>query len=383
MSKLVPALLAVVVVGGGAALFWFAGSDAPPDGPQEPPPAPKEPAPQEGGGEKAAPPKPADPPPAPPPAAKKKWDEGPPLAEPPAEPVPGAGLRFAFPQWPEAALVDWNQVGLFARKTQRRLRRVAIRVAEGESFEKVRGELDEAFAPVGHAAMPLVGPYLALDVDPTNPFGSVMAFPPFESNTLAATLDAWKRPLTDEQAKAVHELYRTHATAWLENRPVTPEGRTLEQVTAIAKSRAVLQAKLEEVLDETQEDALWPPEVKGRLGLDIFSPSTVLRERVIIVQAEDEAAVRLEIAQRILAESGLGHMTPDRIEKPLGEWLETMPDGWSKGPRSHFARAGLLTYEELSPWLDGLPKLLRTLETSGPRRDPRFHRVRRVPVPVR
>lgn len=384
MSKLVPALLAVVVVAGGAAALWLAGSgsdhpaDEPPVGPA-PTERPADPPPPAGDG-------PVPPPkekPVRPPAAPRKWDEGPPLLEPVGQPVPGAALRFPFPQWPEAALVDWSQLGLVARKAQRQLRRAAIRIAEGESKEAVHAELIEAFLSVAHAAMPQFGPSLAQEIDPSNFAGSMLSFPPVESNTLAAVLDAWGRALTDEQVKKIQEIFRAHAAVWLENRPAPAQERTIENVLRVAKSRAAVQTGLEEILTESQRDALWPPETRGRVWLDLFSPATLLCDRVIVVQRDDEAETRLEIARRILAECALGHMPPERIEKPLAEWLDTMPDGWRTGRGNLFAKAELLTFDEVSPWLFELPRLLTSLETSGPRRDPRFHRLRKVIVPVK
>jgi hypothetical protein len=392
MSKLVPALLAVLVVGGAAAAAWLALREGPQIPPE--PPAPAQgtrsavrtvsPGPAATPPRPPTPPEPGDPPvkPAKPVKAVKPWDPGPPLVEPKGEPVPGAGLHFTFPQWPEVSKFDWTRLGLELRKSQRLLRECAVRLSEGDPLEKVRSDIDVACMPLIRAVLEQTTALMIEDIDSRDVAGSICALPPIESNALAAVLDAWGRPLSEEQSKAVGKLYMEYALVWLGNRAAPGEQWSLDAFATIAAARAALQPKLEEILDASQRDALWPPETKGRMALDLFSVTQLCRGRVLMVQCEDEASVAFQITHRLLAETGLGHMDTSQLAPTTEAWLASLPPEWRRGPRDRSSRTGLLTWDELAVGVRESPRLLRALETAKPRRDPRFLRVRYIFVPV-
>jgi len=385
MSKLVPALLAVLVIGGAATAAWLALREPPPDvAPAvEPAGGTRAPARVPVAGVQPGPVRPAPEPPLKPVKPAKPWNEGPPIVEPKGEPVPGAGLRFRFPQWPAAEQVDWSRIGLVLRKSQRTLRSCALKLAEGAAYDSVRIHVEQACTPATTIAITAMRTLFVEDLEPLSLDGSIMALPVFESNAIAATLDAWGRPLSEAQAKAVEALFKAHAIVWLGNRGPHGEAWPLDGFAAIAKSRADLQPRLEEILDESQRDALWAPETKGRVWLDLFSVTQICRGRMEPVSVADADEAALEFTRRILADCSLGHIDPAKLSGVTAEWFGTLPEEWRQGLSSRFARSGLFTWDEIAPGVLETPRLLKSLEVAGPRRDPRFQRLRKVLVPVR
>lgn len=364
------ALLALVVVGGAAGVAYLVLSEDPkppvvPSGwtrerpkgragdPVESPPPEAPPAPTEGDE------------PVPPPDVRLP---NVPIPGVEGDPVPGAGLRFPLAPFAAAcANVDWKRVGIGCRQAQKHLAEIARSIARGGAEGTAAGATaGEAFVLATRDATPLLTEALPLTEDARGGgMAMVLSFPAWEANAIAATLDAWKLPLTDAQADELKPAWETHAAAWSGARGAGPEGWTLEALVAVTRSRVKVQETLDRVLSAEQRAALWPQPVAGRVGLDLFSAASVWRDRIDLAFVRPDQDAVTEYSLAVGRQFQLDEADPDVLVDRVGRWFRARDEKFRQGVKGSLSRARWVTLDELLPAVLAWPELVTTLRDAG------------------
>ncbi|MCE9636822.1 MAG: hypothetical protein K8T90_14050 [Planctomycetes bacterium] len=290
-------------------------------------------------------------------------EDGPPIPELTADAIPGAGQTFKFPECLALSLVDWNRIGIHCRRAQRLFRKASVRVNQGDEDPLSPGGLISAASDQIMLACPaFVGSIAAEHLDMRQPLSSLVAFPPFQANALAATLACWGRPLTDDQLPEVLALYREYFAVWTKARArVVGDAWPVEVAAEVSIARAALQPKLEAILDARQRSALWPPSVKGRVGLDLFSPAFLWYRRIEMVQCPEGQSAAKTWVETVVQQLNVPPPEFESRRVIAGDWLAALPKGFRQGVKGPLARAGLPAWEDIEQAVAGLPDLVRAL----------------------
>lgn len=285
-----------------------------------------------------------------------------PIPELPPDPQPGASLRYQFgPFAAEATRVDWRRVGIRCRQSRRDLLAIAKKIHDTGDAEPHRIARFDAFLQPAREAQPIVAAGLRMKRVEMGvlPEAAVPPNPVFEANALAATLDAWNRSLSPEQETKVGELFIAHQRAFDGLAAGEGDPWKVSDLVALTRARAELQGPLEAILGDAQRAALWPPELKGRVGLDLFSATAVWHERVVLAQVVEHVDPVEGILDALRPTLHLAGKADDDARDALRAWLPGLPASWrDRGVRTPASRAGFVSEAELYPAMDRWQALL-------------------------
>lgn len=293
----------------------------------------------------------------------------PPIApEPPQRdpgPVqPGRGLRYEICDIDTVKQVDWLHAGVAVRRATADLRKFARQVMESGQFVPGDARIQEAEAHLLRAGEPVARKVFSAMTDAEGQRSVFLSHPAWESNALAATLDAWGLPLDAAQEDALRAVWTTYAKEWTDARGGSGEGAwTLDSLAAATKARQKVQRELDRILGDQQRRALWPEEIRGRVGLDLFSAANLWANRVRILPIE-EGQEPVGLLATILCDL-TGTLDPDERNAAMERaraWVASRPEGWADGPQSYLGRLGFPNEEELFAGLDGLADLVASFQ---------------------
>jgi hypothetical protein len=205
-----------------------------------------------------------------------------------AELVPGDGQTFSVPWLADhVATGDWRAAGVHLRRSILRTRDYVRAVrAYAKDVEEIYGSVRES----QHGAIAATGrlfPVLAPFETPASPAG-IFSSPVAYANALAATLAAMNRPLSRAQIDALQPLFdEAVATERQLRAELPPSGYLYDRDLARCELRAKLRTAVEAILDEDQRMLASPPELRDRVGLDVFSPYALWDERCEERTADD------------------------------------------------------------------------------------------------
>jgi hypothetical protein len=227
-------------------------------------------------------------------------------------------------------------------------------------------ELDELAARVASEATPVVAATMhELQEEPA--IGGLtrgLANAAFQANALAAALDAWGLRLSPEQERRVGEIFEPYAKLAEATHadPVAGVWNT-EDLLALTRARLAVQKELEATLDERQRAALWPPALKDRVGLDFFSAATLWRQRILVAEVPEGEDVAEHYTPHVQHSLRLAEASADVAEDACRAWLKTLPPAvLSPGVRGALSRGGFVRLDELLPFVEAWPALLRDIE---------------------
>lgn len=315
-------------------------------------------------------------------------EEGPPIPEMTAEPVPGTGLVFKFAECPTLSVLDWDRIGVQMRRSQRQLRKAAARLRQGDNDPLgPGGGVSDAYYQLMLSSLPFVRTVVATEIDMSSPISTLLSYPPYQANALAATLKMWQRPLREDQMTQVQAMYAQYLTEWNRVRDRVRAGPQLDTwpVQAIAEisiARATLQPKLEAVLDESQRAAIWPPSLKGRVGLDVFSPAMIWQGRISLVLCPEGTSVAKTWVEMLLSELFVDPPEREARRAILTEWFEALPKQFRQGLKGPLTRAELPAWEDIEGAVFGTPELIRRLAEGITRTDLPTVRSQKLQVPI-
>ena len=378
-------LVATLVIGAAAGAVWFALRDAetsPEDGANPPDVPVKQNAPvKKSGTPKPAPAPlgvegPGDPPPAAPkPAPRAPAEKEPPIPEPTAEPQPGAGARFQFAGWEKiVASIDWTQIGIACRKARVAHRDVYRRLERGADVGAVMHPTVNATYAVVNLASEMGRDVMKPEPGrmPHPPAGFPLSHPVFEANAMAATLDAWGRPLTEAQQRALQPLYDARVEEWRQNHDSSMASPwPFDGLVAIMKSRLAFQTKLETILEPRQVDALWAPETKGRARLDLFCAAVQWQDELMLVTIREGDDPEKQLAGVLRGALFIWRKVGPEFEEAVSAWYRSRPEAWRKGVVGPASRIGFVSEAEIVAGAEAAAELVRTVAVKG-WRDPKL-----------
>lgn len=280
----------------------------------------------------------------------------------PEDTVPGRGLRFTFDGWPEIEKVDWDHVGYAVRKARRNARDLMRRFRAGEPILPDDPRIMEADSSIVKTLGEFGRRVLMTDRDPEGPRTTLFAHPAFEANAIAATLASHGLAMTPAQEEALRPVWTAHAERFATARGATDAGWSLPGLVAATRSRAEVQTRLDEVLNEKQRKALWPDDIRGRVGLDGFSPGAIWHGRIMVLPmpAPDDL---VEVVTSTICTLG-GKMTEIEhrtVRDGVRAWVQAKPDWWRKGVRGDLEMHGYLATDQVLACIDGWAELIASV----------------------
>ena len=91
-------------------------------------------------------------------------------------------------------------------------------------------------------------------------------------------------------------------------------------------------AEADALLSDGQRGVLWPPGVKGVVGLDVFSGSTVWDEKLVRLTHGDRADLRARMHAEVMRELEPGAGAEAVLQQLVGEWEASLPDAFLAEP---------------------------------------------------
>jgi len=239
--------------------------------------------------------------------------------ERPAKRDERVGPRFVYPRSERVIRsVDWGAAGE-AAATLMPLLTEAVNAAHGR--EKARAEL---WGEIMTALGPIYTTAITVEQG-----GVPWAHPSVMANLVYATLREAGQPLSDAQEDALDRL----GMRFLEEDTRRREGygeatpklrRMLEQ--SILQDR--FYADVRGILNDAQEAVLYPPGVRGVVGLDVFSGAGTWDEHLERLPHEDRADLRQRVHGLVMKELKLRPELGDAVKALVAEWETSLPDAF-------------------------------------------------------
>jgi hypothetical protein len=241
-------------------------------------------------------------------------------AEPTA--VGAGGARFFASEYDGVlAKVDWKTVGTNMREMLDLIRGLAPLLEKGEKPPaKTAGRIQELNGALVSAAL-AIGDKL-----PGTGVNGKFTSPAFTANALAAVLAAAGKPLTGEQESRIETLSRTYLAN--ESRRLSGyDDRTweLEKILDEAESRDRYMRDVFAVLTAEQATLVSPPEVRGRVALDLFSPALIYLGRVGLKTYAKPEELATTVLNQLTSRLTLTDAQRSAAQPLAKAWVEGLP----------------------------------------------------------
>jgi hypothetical protein len=243
----------------------------------------------------------------------------------------GRGPRFVYSETERGLrAADWKEAGEALNRLMPLLSEV-VEVTHGR--KELRAEL---WGDIWRWLGPVITQAVKLERE-----GVPWSHPSVLVNLIHATLRQAGRPLTEAQEE---ELYRIGL------RFVEEDGRRragygeetlrLRQMVEEVRIQDRLYAAAAAILNEEQRAVLYPPGVRGVVGLDIFSGGTVWDEQFErLPHGEDRAGLREQAVAKHRRQLGLRAELEPVLRVVVGEWEAALPEDWVLDEPDPFRRA--------------------------------------------
>jgi hypothetical protein len=220
----------------------------------------------------------------------------------------------------EAALraVDWQQAGEAVARILPLLSE-ASEVAHGkrELRAALFGDITRWFGPIITEAIKL------------EQAGVPWSSPSVLANLVHATLVEAGEPLDAAQQEALGAIGSRH---WEEDaRRRASYGETTPRMRRMVEEARMIDrffAEVDPIFDHAQRAALYPPGVRGIVGLDVFGSSSVWDEKLGRIRYADRAGLRAAAMEAHARDLGLRAEILPHLESAVGEWERALPDAF-------------------------------------------------------
>lgn len=242
-----------------------------------------------------------------------------PATDAPPGTSPQRGPRFVFPA-AEAGLVavDWQVTGEAVAKLMPLLSEAAD-VAHGK--REMRAAL---FGDIMHWFGPVITEAIKLEQA-----GVPWSSPSFLANLVHATLREAGQPLDARQEEALGAIGLRHVDE--DTRRRAGYGETTPRMRQMVEEARMLDrlfAEVDPILTAAQRAVLYPPGVRGIVGLDVFGSSSVWDENLGRLKHADRAGLRVAATEAHAKDLGLRPELRTHLESAVAEWERTLPDSF-------------------------------------------------------
>ncbi len=229
------------------------------------------------------------------------------------------GPRFLFPG-AEAGLgvVDWKVTAEAIAKLLPLLSEAAdVSNGKREPRPALFGDIMLQFGPVVTEAIKL------------DQAGIPWSSPSFLANLVHATLREAGQPLDAKQEEALEAIGFRHADE--DTRRRAGYGETAPRMRQMVDEARMLDrffAEVDPILADAQRAVLYPPGVRGIVGLDVFGSSSVWDEKLGRLKHEGRAGLRTAATAAHTKELGLRPELRPAVEGIVADWEHALPDAF-------------------------------------------------------
>jgi hypothetical protein len=284
------------------------------------------------------------------------------LAPTPAEPEEeGTSPPFFADRFDGAVRkLDWTVIGTNVSEMAKLIPEIIAYVAEGKS-----PPMDKA-TRIGQLNRPVLMEALKLGEEvPGTGVNGKFTNPAFILNTLAATLEQFKLPLSDAQQERLSALAEIH---FREDRQRLAGYD--DQTWELTKLLEEVELKSRffdgcfEVLTAEQTEELVSPLVKNRIRADLFSEALVYAGRVDVFPFTDQTDLTAKVHGRIARLlTGADETLGERSLAPVTRWVQQLPTKELYAEANALDREGMITSDRATKWGHQVVGLLKSLVT--------------------
>ncbi len=225
-------------------------------------------------------------------------------------------------------VVKWNAVGGAMAKLNPILVDIVRTARAGkEVTPKQMGQLMALMAPLVEQAMVLD----KANVPGTND-NAQWTHPSVLANNIHATLLAAGRPLSEEQESELHGIglrfieEDARVRAGFSEEALSDEALTVERMVGEVDVRERFMTAVDAMLTGEQRAILHPPETVGRVGLDVFSGSSIWHEKTDFVSFSSRENLEQQIVAGHVAQMGLTDVHMQVLRDAVRAWSAGMSD---------------------------------------------------------
>lgn len=247
------------------------------------------------------------------------------VEEPPPPPPPEIGAAFQDPRFAEVlAKIDWATMGQVTKEMQPLLAELVKKMQETGQVP-----LDLA-AKIQELNSKLVAQVPAMMESGAPGFGPNGSYthPLFVANTLAATLAASGQQLDANQQAAIDGLVRTFSA---ENDAIVAGSRDfdLEHLLAEAEMKDRFFSEMTTRLTPEQQAKLFPADMPGYDGINLFSASLMTRPYTAPIVAKDAGEYARTATNRLGEELGLDEAAAAKVRAVIESHAARAQDLWA------------------------------------------------------
>jgi hypothetical protein len=243
-------------------------------------------------------------------------------------------LLLGFGKWAEIKELretQWHEVGDAVKNMNPLLAELTKAILEGKDPPP------EIMQKIGEQNRRILGEYgKILGKLPTNSgYNGEFTHPIYCMNMLAAQLEAAGDPLTEQQMEELAKYGDEYDARWDKlQEGYTDKTWMLTKILDEAELKEWFLARMFEVTTPEQEAIARPPEVKGYLGLDLYSSGLMLSGHVRPIARESQALVRERIKEDLVEQLGLTMEQLATVEYLFDDWMNTLATQLQPRPKS-------------------------------------------------
>ena len=233
-------------------------------------------------------------------------------------------LLVGFGKWAEIKELretEWKQVGDAVKNMNPHLADLTKAILDGqdpppEVMQKIQEQNRRILSEYGK----IIGKL------PTNSgYNGEFTHPIYFMNMLAAQLEAAGDPLTEQQIEEIVSFGEEFDSRWAK----LQEGYTdttwmLTKILDEAELKDWFVTRMFEVTTPDQEAVARPPEVKGYLGLDLYSVGLMLSGHVRPIARADQLQVREQLKEDLVDLVGLTQEQLGTVDYLFDDWLNSL-----------------------------------------------------------
>ncbi|MBZ0137714.1 MAG: hypothetical protein K8I27_15215 [Planctomycetes bacterium] len=233
-------------------------------------------------------------------------------------------LRIAFGKWGEIRelrATEWKEVGDAVQNMTPHLKELTKSILESrdtapETMEKIQAQNRRIIAEYGKIMGKL----------PTNSgHNGEFTHPVYFMNMLAAQLEAAENPLAEEQLSQLAKHGEEYDKRWAKLQEGYDEKTWfIVKILDEAELKEWFIARMFEVTTPEQEAIARPPEVKGYLGLDLYSSGLMLSGHVVPVVRASQPEIVESVKDLLTAQVGLTREQLDTDDYVFSDWINTL-----------------------------------------------------------
>lgn len=243
-------------------------------------------------------------------------------------------LLVAFGKWAEIKELretGWKEVGDAVKNMNPHLAELTKAILDGkdppaEIMQKIQEQNRRILAEYGK----IIGKL------PTNSgHNGEFTHPIYFMNMLAAQLEAAGDPLTEQQVKEIVSLGEEYDSRWTKLQDgYNDKTWMLTKILDEAELKDWFLARMFQVTTPEQEAIARPPEVKGYLGLDLYSVGLMLSGHVRPIACPNQRQVREQIKEDLKDLVGLTMEQLGTADYVFDDWLNTLAGQLQPRPRA-------------------------------------------------